>query len=177
MLSNFAYYIIYTSAILVYGIGMNRTLPLSNHPRRIMSSFVKMLVTISISSVLTYLIALYILVPVALVELYPFVAVIIYSILSVFVETIIRVTAKRSTPEYAVSVLAILLSVNEACSVFECFIISLLCELSFFIFFFILFAVRRRIAKKPLLVIISIAVIMMILLSWNVSWLHQGGLQ
>ena len=175
MLSNIAYYIIYTSAILMYGIGMNRTLPLSNHPRRIISSFVKMLVTISVSAVLTYLVADNILVPVGLAELYPFAAVIIYSILSIFIESIIRVTTKKSTPEYAVSILAILLSVNESCSVFECFVISLLCGLSFFIFFFILYAVRRRISKKPMLVIISIAVILIILLAWNVSWLHRGG--
>lgn len=159
----------------MYGIGMNRTLPLSRHPRRIISNFLKMLVTITISSVLTYLITDYILIPSKLAELYPFVAVIIFSILSIFIESVVRVATKKSTTEYAVSILAILLSVNESCSVLDCFIIAILCELSFFIFFFILYAVRKRIEKKPFLVIISISVILLILLSWNVSWIHKGG--
>ncbi len=176
MLTNIAYYIIYTSALCFYGIGSNRALSICEHPRQLWGSAVKMLLTISSSTALTYLVAAKVLLPANLTEVYPFAAVLIFSSISIFIESIIRVATRHSASEYTVSLLSVLLGVNESTSVFESVVIACLCELSFFFCIFLLYAVRRRIGDKQNLLIVSLAIIIIILTAWNVSWLNQGGI-
>lgn len=184
MLHNFAYYLIYASALLIYGIGINRSVLLSSSPRHMLRGCLKMLLSVSASSSLTYLIVMNLLHPVRLTELYPFVAVLVYAVISIFIESVIRITSKKSATEYTVSVLAILLGVNESISLLDCVVNSCFCVLSCFMFLPVLYAVRKRTEvfrpkedkKTDFLLLLSIAVIMIILLVWNVSWLNQGGI-
>ena len=176
MLTNIAYYVVYTSALCFYGIGANRALVISEHPRKLLGAAVRMLLAISSSAALTYLVAAKVLLRANLMELYPFAAVLIFSCISIFIESIIRVATGHSASEYTVSLLAVLMAVNESTSVLESVVIACLCECSFFFCIILLYAIRRRIGDRQNLLIISLAIIIIILLAWNVSWINQGGI-
>lgn len=185
MLSNFFYYALYTSALFIYGIGINRAVLVSKKPQHIFIDCVKMLCTVSAASVLTYLIVDKLLVKSNLTELYPFVAVLIFATISVFIEAVVRISARISMAEYTVSLLCILIGVNESVSLGECVLNSCFCVCAYFISIPLLYAVRKRIElSRPTnsfqnlsLLFISIAVLMVLLLVWNVSWLNPGVLK
>lgn len=183
MISNFFYYVLYASAVLVYGIGINRTVIRSNSSKKIIRDCVKMLVSVVASASLTYVITVHLLVEVNATELYPFVAVIVFSVISIFIEAVIRITAKKSAAEYSVSILSVLIGVNESLSLFECVINTSFCVLSFFLVLPIFYSIRCRIdvsnpngkLRKVSLLIVSIAAVMIALFVFNASWLNQGG--
>lgn len=185
MIADFFYYALYTSAVLIYGIGINRATIISEKPENYALLFVKMLITVISSAVLTYIIDLYLLIPVHLTELFPFVSVLIFSGVSVFIESIIRITSKTNAAELAVSLLTVILAVNESISLEQCVIISCFCTLSFYIFVPFLYAIQKRIEitrpatdfRNSSLLIISIALIILSLVAWNVSWLNPGVFQ
>ena len=185
MISDFFYYALYTSAILVYGLGINRATVISEKPQHAFLFFVKMVLTVCISSVLTYLVDTALLQPAHLAELYPFAGVLIFILITVFIESLIRITAKVSVADFGVSLLCILLSVNECTSLVQCLFISFCCTFSFYFFVPFLFAIQKRIElarpasdfRNSSLTIISIALILIALVSWNVSWLNPGVLK
>ncbi|MFA6936770.1 MAG: hypothetical protein WCQ67_00905 [Treponema sp.] len=182
MISIILYYLIFTSSVFIYGIGINKATLISESPKHIFLNIVKMVITVSSSSVLTYLLTEWLLVKVNLVELYPFLAVLIFSSLSVFVESVIRITAKTNTAEFAVSVLCVILSVNESSTILESLVISIACSLSFYLSVPFIFSIKKRIEisrpsdffENSSLIFISIAVIIISFLAWNVSWLNMG---
>jgi len=180
MISNLFYYILYTSAVLIYGIGINRATVVCEKPEHIVLFAVKMLISVCSASVLTYLLIVNLFVPVHLAEIYPFIAVLIFSAISVFIESLVRITAKTSTAEFALSLLSVLISVNESTSVIECLLISCFCTLSFYLFIPFLYAIQKRIEisrpstdfRNSSLIIISISIVIIALVAWNVSWLN-----
>ena len=182
MLSNFFYYVIYSSVVIVYGVGIKRALIISKTPRFLALDIFKMLITVSATSALSYLVVSKILILPGLIEIYPFVCVLIFCVISVFAESIIRITARISKAEYAVSILIVLLCVNESVSLAECVLNSCFCVFSFFLFVLILYAVRKRTElshptenfQNLSLLLISLAIMILILLTWNVSWLNTG---
>ena len=72
MFSVFFYYISYASIVLVYGIGMERAVYLSGNKNPLWLKAIKMLITASSVSALSYLFVNSLLVPAELSELYPF---------------------------------------------------------------------------------------------------------
>ena len=182
MLSTFFYYFIYTSVILVYGIGINKATILSEKPSEIFVEGLKMFLSVVSSAVLTYLITVSLLHRLGLMELYPFVSVLIYIIISIFIETFVRITANRNASNFGVPVLCIILAVGESSTLTECVLISCYSILSFYILVPVLFAIRKRIEishpaknmENSSLLYISLAIILIILVAWNVSWLNPG---
>src|SRR5574344_2025545 len=100
MIADFFYYTLYTSAVLIYGIGINRATIISEKTEDFLLFFIKMLLTVISSVVLTYIIDLYLLIPAHLTELFPFISVLVFSAISVFIESIIRITSKTSAAEF-----------------------------------------------------------------------------
>ena len=182
MISNTLYYLVYTSAILIYGVGLNRLTLICQHPYHVGLNCIKMLITVSSTSVLTYLFTKRLLTPYSLTELYPFIAVIIFTFISVFIESIIRITTGINSSEFCLSMLFILLSVNECVNLLECLLNSVVCVCAFYISIPFLYCVRKRIEvsrsvkdfENSSLLFISVAIFMILLLSWNVSWLNGG---
>ena len=180
MLSDILYYCVYASAVLIYGIGLDRTLCVSKKPSSVFIPCLKMLICVSATSALDFLIENYMLVPARLTELYPFFAVIIFTLIAVFVEAIIRITTKTDMAEFSVSLLCVLLGLCEGGTIASCVIISCLAVVVYFIFIPILHAIRQRIDLSPVsvdcknesVIFISMAIIMIVLLAWNVSWLN-----
>ena len=185
MVSNLLYYVLYASAVVVYGIGLERESSLSRTPRYLVLDGLKMLITVSATSTLSYLVISRLLVPHGLAELFPFICVLVFAMISVFVESIIRITARISMAEYTVSILCVLLGVNESVSLAECVLNSIFCVAAFFAFLPVLYAVRKRTElSHPMedfqnlsLLFLSFAIVLVILLTWNVSWLNPGVFQ
>jgi hypothetical protein len=184
MIDTIFYYLFYCSAVLVYGIGLNRTAVLSRSmDKTLFLLIIKMIITILCSTALTWVVILELLVPADLVELFPLAALLILLAVSVFVEILIRITTGFRTSEFAVSYLILLLSLNESTEVVNSLVIASGCILSFVIILPVLFALRKRIEvarprndkiKKKSLIMITMAVIVIVLGVWNVSWLNQG---
>ncbi len=182
MISSMVYYIFYSSAVLFYGIGLNRSAVACVDMKGQFMKGIKSLFTVTSSAVLSYLVCKSLLVPYSLSELYPFVCALIYISISVFYESIVRITSRNSSAEFSISLLSILLSVNEGTSLLRVTIISLSCVLSFYLFVPILHAIFRRIEagerakdfSESALVFLSMAVILLALFAWNVSWFNSG---
>ena len=163
-------YLFFTSAVFVYGLGMNRAFTISEHPRKLFNGTLKMLISISSSTAISFIVAKEVLLPVRLTEVYPLAAVLVFSTISIFIESVVRITTKKSSAEYTASILSVLLGVGEGTSVLEAVIISCLCVFSFLLAILILYMLRKKFSNKTGLVLISISVILVALHFWNASW-------
>ena len=185
MFSIFFYYISYASIVLVYGIGIERAVFLSGNKNPLWLKAIKMLITASSVSALSYLFANSLLVPADLAELYPFAVILIFIPVSVFIEAIIRITTKISAVEFSISLLFIFVGLTESVSLAECVFITCICVLSFFVFIPFVYSLCRKFdlyggrseCSRNNFILASIAIIMLILLCWNVSWLNKGVFQ
>ncbi|HAH62222.1 MAG TPA: hypothetical protein DCL73_09025 [Treponema sp.] len=184
MIDIILYYLFYCSAVLVYGIGLNRTTVLSRSmDKTLFFLTIKNAITILCSTALSWVIIMELLIPAGLVELYPLVALLIFLSVSVFVEVLIRITTGFKTSEFGVSYLVILLALNESTDLINAVIAASGCILSLLIILPVMSALRKRIEcarprndrmKKKSLIMLTMAVVIISLAVWNVSWLNQG---
>ncbi len=182
MVDSIFYYFFYSSAVLLYGIGLKRTVIPAATTGHWMLSYFKVLISTSFSGFICWLITRYLLVPVRMTELMPFICVLIVLAFSVFFEALIRITAKTSTAEISVSLLSVILAVNESSSMLEATFFSACCISAFFLYTPVLSTIQKRISfsghsryfKSGSLLFITVAVILIVLFSWDVSWLHTG---
>ncbi|MCQ2241472.1 hypothetical protein [Treponema sp.] len=182
MISTILYYVFFSSVVLVYGIGIERSVVLSKKQHDLMIKALKMMICVSSTSALSYMIVYWLLVPVDLTELYPFVVILFFLAISVFVEAIIRITAKISAVESGIALMFIFIGLTESNSFGECVFISVLCAAAFFMIIPFVIAITRRNElngrkqeyEKNGFILISIVIVMFLLLSWNVTWLNKG---
>jgi hypothetical protein len=184
MINMIMYYMFYCSAVLFYGIGLNRTTVLSRSmDRKLVLQIIKCMIAVLCSVALTWLIIMQILVPAELVELYPVIALLIFISITVFLEIIIRITAGVTTSEFSVSYLIILLALSESTGIADALIIAASSMASFILILPVLYALRQRIEvarprndkiKKKSFIMLTMAVIIICLAAWNVSWLNRG---
>ncbi len=182
MLQNLFYYLIYSSVVLVYGIGIERAGALSKKQNRLFIKAIKMLICVTSTTSLSYLFVKGLLVPAGYADLYPFFTILIFISISVFVETIIRITSKVSANEFGTSLLFIFISLSEGLSLADSVLISCICVLSLFATIPIIYSIHYRLdlnafkkeSDKTSYVLISLAIIMLILLFWNNTWLNMG---
>lgn len=182
ILNSLFYYILFCSSVLIYGIGFNRESVMCNSPRKILFSAIKTYACVIISFVLTFLINKSLLIPLNIVEIYPFFSLIIYIAITVFFEILIQITTKKTSSEFAVSFLTLLLSVNEAMSIPEGILICASCLTAFYILIPVLYALEKRmessttndIFKQKSLIFLSMVIIMIALYSFKISWLNSG---
>ena len=115
-------------------------------------------------------------------ELYPFAALLVFFVISVFMETLVRVTTKKTTSDFSLSFLIILLALNESLNIVDVVLITCCSFISFLILIPLLYSIKKRIdivgtlqihGNKKSLVLVSIAIIVTVLAVGNVSWLNQ----
>lgn len=185
MYSKFFYYIFYSSAVMVYGIGLSKSTFESRSLENMRARYIKALVVITSTTILTWLFTKGVLVPVNCAELYPLFCIFIFIILSIFSETLLRLTSQISTSDFSVSLLCILLAVNESMTVVDTVVISA-CSLSaFFLYTGVVQAIRKRVRLASPgreiegrgLLLMGIAVLLLAMLAWDVTWLNPGVLQ
>ena len=169
------YYVAFTSVVFVYGLGINRAMTISEHPRKLFNGALKMFIRVSSSTAISYLVAGEVLAPVHLAEMYPLIAVLVFSTISIFIESVVRITTKKSTAEYTASILSVLLGVGEGASVLEAVLIACFCVISFLFAILVLYMLRKKFYNKLGLVLISISVILLTLHFVDVSWFSFFG--
>lgn len=182
ILNSFIYYILFCSSVLIYGIGFNRESVMCNYPRKVLFNAVKSYACVIISFLLSFFINKSLLIPLEIIEIYPFFSLIIYIAITVFFEIIIQVATKKSSAEFAVSFLILILSLNEASAVVEGIFICTGCLTAFYILIPILYALDKRMEtssannmfKQKSLIFLSMVIIMIALYSFNISWLNSG---
>lgn len=116
-LKTFLYYTIFSSIVIIYGIGINRTVEIGVTAFYKPIFYLKALFTIISSSVLSWLFTKYILVPLKTVELFPLVSLLIFICISTFIEALVRLTCGFSVSEFIISFLIILISIFESTSI------------------------------------------------------------
>lgn len=188
MLFTFFHYFIFSSSVLLYGIGFNSVTILSDKIRLLRLSLIKALLTILLTTISSWAVCYTFLIPLNICELYPFVVILIFLGISIFFETIIRITTDDSAADFNLTLLIIILAMNESLSMIEAVIICLASLASFILLLFIVHIIKLRIystnlnnyvtftSKKPL-VFIALGILIIIFLGVNISWLNTGMLK
>ncbi|MBQ0165980.1 MAG: hypothetical protein KBT02_02585 [Treponema sp.] len=175
-------YLIFSSAVFVYGIGLKRVIVFSNKPKNVLFQMFRMVITICISVFVCRGITLLFLVPARLQELFPFVCILFTYIFSLLTEKLFEYIFHIETKEISITICSVLIAVNEGLDMIHSIIIGTSCCLSFFLVLPILYAIRSRLHysqqqidfKQGALIFLSIAIIMLVLFSLNVSWFNLG---
>ena len=182
ILNSFVYYIFFGSAVLIYGIGFNRESVMCNYPKQVLFSAIKSYACVIITYLLTYCLNINFLIPLKIIEIFPFVALLIYITITVFFEILIQITTKRSSAEFAISFLTVILALNEGVALIDGILICLSVLTCFYSLIPILFALEKRmqastsnnVFKQKSLIFLSMVIIMIAIYSFNISWLNVG---
>lgn len=182
LLSTFLYYICFASAVLVYGIGTNKAVDL-NYTK--LTNFIycgKIIVSILISSILSWFVSKGILVNLNLTELFPLVSFLIYICINTFLEALIRLTTGKSATEFVFSYLVILLSVAESTTFLNTLVISCSCLCSFVLTIPFVLAFKKRNSginseKYFCRLFLYIAILILVISVFDVMWFNQEVMQ
>lgn len=174
------FYLFISSAVFVYGIGLNKIFVFSKKPQDALFFLSKEIITIVISLCICWPITSYILVPNELTELYPFFCFFIIYLISIVITEFSARLLKKNVTGFYFSYCVLLLSMNEGITFGNALLISLACILSFFCMLPIIYAIRWKMKnsmvypsfKDGAILFICIAAILFILLAVNVSWLN-----
>lgn len=181
-MNSILYYITFASAVLIYGIGIDK---LTMEVQSIKSLFIdslKIFIIVLFSIIFVKPFFIFVLVPFSLMELFPFCAVLFYLAIAKLFQFLSSKTVKESLPDFSISFLIVLLSVIESSSFLESILIAISCILSFVLLQLILMALKKRFQffrpaenfNNISLVYINIALFIIILCAWNVSWINPG---
>ncbi|MCQ2588842.1 MAG: hypothetical protein MJ179_00300 [Treponema sp.] len=178
-LNAFFYYVCFASSILIYGIGLNKTADVNTMKNKDIIYFGKVILTILVSSILSWLIADKLLVPLKLAELYPFTSLLVYVFISMLFEMITRYLTKKSSTEFVLSYLTVLLSVSESTALVNTIVISLSTIIAMLLFVPLVYSFRKRNLKdieQPEVymsrLFIFIAIIILVISSWDFMWIN-----
>lgn len=185
LLSGILYYLFFSSSVLMYGIGLKKIIISSNQNEHNLLFYIKSLITVTLSSFLSWLFIKYLLIPANMIELFPLICLFIVIIIGVFCETLIRLTAHISAAEFSISFLCVLLSVNESTTMLQSVVYSSLCLTSCYFFIPLIMVIRKRISyaephknfSHGSLIFISLAIILLVFVSFDISWLSPGGVK
>lgn len=175
----FFYYVCFASSILIYGIGINKTAEIDSLKNKDIVYFAKVITTIFVSSILAWLVADKLLVPLRLAELYPFTSLMIYICVSLIFELITRYFTKKSSTEFVLSYLTVVLSVSESTSLINTIVICFSTMVAMLIFIPFVYSFRKRNLKnieQPEVymsrLFIFIAIIILMISSWDIMWIN-----
>lgn len=179
------YYSLFSSVVLIYGVGLNKIAEIGIAKFKETIFYVKCAIAIISSAVISWLITCYLLVPLKITELYPLVCFIVYAAISTFLGGIIRLTTGRTTSEFAVSYLVILLAISESSSLLFTVFISFCSLISMLVIIPFSLTFRRRVCSNGRLLdekyyslyFMFLAVIILILSVWDIVWLNPEVLQ
>lgn len=180
ILSVILYYLAASSAVLFYGIGINRTVSIKGTFSDNLVSCFKALAAGASTSALTYLVVMWLLVPVHLAELYPLVALIFFLIFTTLSEIFIGIGIRNTPTEFTIPLLSVFLGVNEGFSIGVAVIITCTCIISFYLLMIIFHAVKGRISfyttggglKTYAVLLLCLAAAIIAISGSNGTWLN-----
>lgn len=172
------YYIASSSAVLFYGIGINRTVSIEGNFSDNFVLCFKSLASGASATALTYLVSMWLLIPVHLAELYPLVAVVFFLIFTTLSEIFIGIGLNNTPTELTIPLLSVLLGINEGTSLGLAVIITCSCIISFYLLVIIFHAVKERIyfyttdggLKTYAVLLLCLAAIAIAIFGCNSSW-------
>lgn len=171
MLSLFLYYILFSSTILVYGVGVSKCIVLCDNLSALRLNFIKILLTLVITSISAYAICARFLVPLNLGDLYPLVAAVVLLVAAIFFETMIRITTNDTTSDFGFTYLVVLLALNESQSMLEAIFITLASLISFILLLLVthvikcsFYATKSKVALRPLIMVV-LAILLVVISS------------
>ncbi len=176
------FYIFFCSATLIYGIGTLQAAETSLSRKRIALTAFKSLCCVLTSVSITKALSQLLLVPLSLAELYPLAALLLFTGTSVFFEIIFQLTSKKSSSEFTISFLTVLLALNEGESLLDSIAISVCCLASYCLLIPLLRSFTSKLArtkrmdsfKQKTTVFLCMVVITMALFALNISWINAG---
>lgn len=140
----FLYYLLFSSSVLIYGIGFNTAIILCDSISAQKLQFLKTILTLLVTTVATSAICTSFIVPLKLAPLYPLVCIVIFLGISIFFETMIRITTAKTTSNFSFSFLIILLALNESVNLLEAVLICLSSLLSFILVMLLTHIIKRN---------------------------------
>ena len=177
LMSTLLYYMFFACVILFMGIGTNKILDSKFDRLKNLTYCSKIIVSILISSLLGYLITKGILLPLKITELFPLVCFLVYVCINAFLEAIIRLTTGKSSAEFVISYLVILLSVSESISILNTIFITAGCLLALAGIIPFIMAFRKRNSDTTSDAIfcrlfLYLAILLIALSCWDVTWFN-----
>ncbi|MDY2843885.1 MAG: hypothetical protein SOT81_07890 [Treponema sp.] len=181
ILGTILYYIATSSAVLFYGIGINRTISIKDNFSDSLISCFKALMTGASTTALTYLISMWLLVPVHLAEIYPILAVVLFLIFTTLSEIFIGIGLDNTPTEFTIPLLSVFLGINEGLSIGLAVIITCTCIVSFYLLVIIFHSVKERISfyttdsglKTYAVLLICLAAAIIAISGCNNTWLSM----
>ena len=178
--STILYYFISSSAVLYYGIGINKTISHADSFSTSTLTCVKSLFAAGSTTAISYLLVQWLLIPVQLSELFPFIATLVFVLFTTITEIFIGIGVRESPIDFSIPLLAVLLGLNEGTSIGYSVLISCVCILSFYSMVLIFHCVKERIGfyskeggiKTYCVLLLCLAVIMIAIGGFNVSWFN-----
>ena len=179
------YYTFFSSAVLIYGVGLSRIVELPVTNLRSFLFYVKAMVSILSTSLLSWIVTKNILMPLGILELFPFIAFLIFIGINAFLESLVRITTGTSTVEFSVSFIIIILSILESNSIIDCLMICVSCFLSFGTVVPLCYIFKKRICSNGSklsdsffsVFLIFLGCIILLLSIWDIGWLNKGVLK
>lgn len=173
-------YLLFSSAVLVYGTGLNKIMDYSVNPKMYFLQMLRIFITTAASIFVCRGITVLFLVPARLQELFPFVCILFTFLFSMLTEILFEYVLHVEVKELSITICSVLIAVNEGLTMAHSLLIGLSCTLSFFIILPLLYAIRCRLRysqqqidfKKGALLFLSLALIMLAMFSLNTSWLN-----
>lgn len=180
VINTLLFYILFCSAVLIYGVGMLPVAEMSLSRRKFFLTALKSFFCVIITVVLTYLIKKLLLLPLKLDDLYPLVALVIFISVGVFLEIIIQITARKSGAEFTLPYLTIILALSEGSGLLDSLAISVAILASYYVLVPILQAFCNRTAllkstdsfRQKISLFLCMVVFMLALYSLNASWIN-----
>ena len=180
MLATVFYYLLSASAVLFYGIGLNKSISHSDSFSSSLLTCFKSLFAASSTTAVSYLLVNWLLIPIQLAELFPFVATLLFILFSTLTEIFIGVGIRQSPVDFSIPLLAVFLGLSEGISMGLSVTISCMSIISFYCMLIIFHCVRKRICfyttekglKTYCVLLLCLAVIMIAIYGFNVSWLN-----
>ena len=180
MLSVIIYYFLAASAVLFYGIGINKSISYSENFSTAMLTCVKSLFSAGSATAVTFLFSKWLLIPVHLTEIYPFIATLIFILFSTFVEIFIGIGIRRSPVDFSIPLLSVFLALNEGVTIGSAVVIACVCIISFYGMVLVFHCVRQRVSfytvegglKNYCVLLICLAFIMIAICGFNITNLY-----
>lgn len=184
-LQTFLYYTFFSSVVLIYGVGINTIAEFGISRKNDLMYFVKAILSIYCTGMLSWVIISKILVPLRMVELYPLITFIIFTSINSLLEGVVRIVSGKSSTEFIISYLIILLSLAESTSLVNVLIISCSSILCIIILVPLCLTFKSRVMANGKkinehyysLFFMFIAIVIMLVSVFDIVWMNPGVLR
>lgn len=181
-LATFLYYTLISSSVLIYGIGINDVSEIGISKCKDLIFYIKTILCIFLTSLLSWLFTQYILVPLKVVELFPLIAFLIFTIINGFLESMVQITTGKKSVEFIVSYLIVILSIFETSNLLNTLIICFSCLISLLLLVPLCLTFKNTIIRNGnridenyySLLFVFFSIILIVLTVWDIIWINPG---